>query len=58
MKIGIEKLKEEANNGNIYAMRELGYLYRCGEGVERDMEKCYYWTKKPVLLLILMPISI
>ena len=38
--------KKAANNGNIIAMSNLGYYYKNGNGVEKDINKAIYWYKK------------
>jgi len=47
----IDELIKRAEQGDCNAMIVLGDLYRWGEGIARDMEKCFYWTKKAAALL-------
>jgi len=47
----IDELTKRAEQGDSNAMIELGAIYRWGDGVARDMEKCFYWTKKAAAML-------
>ena len=42
----IEKLKKEAENGNVVVQYNLGYMYDHGEGpVREDNEEAFYWYR-------------
>ena len=47
----IDELTKRAEQGDSNAMVELGVIYRWGDGAARDMEKCFYWTKKAAAML-------
>jgi len=47
----LSKLIKKAEQGDGNAMIELGVMYRFGDGVARDMGKCFYWTKQATALL-------
>src|ERR1043165_8604559 len=45
-KNNVKDLYRAAENGNIDAQYNLGYLYEKGEGTEKDLEKAFYWYQK------------
>ena len=47
----LSELIKKAEQGDSNAMIDLGVMYRWGNGVARDMEKCFYWTNKATALL-------
>ncbi|MCL2861804.1 MAG: sel1 repeat family protein [Firmicutes bacterium] len=44
--MNIEEIKRRAEAGDAAAQEELGAAYEMGEGVSKDIEKAYSWTKK------------
>lgn len=38
--------EKAANLGNVYAQSSLASIYFSGKGVEKDLEKAFYWEKK------------
>ena len=44
-----ETIKAKAENGNPYAMRELGEIFERGDwGWAKDIEKAIYWYQKAI----------
>lgn len=41
-----EKNQELANQGNMYAQNNLGFMYLNGQDVERNYQKAFEWYKK------------
>ncbi|MCR4754495.1 MAG: sel1 repeat family protein [Lachnospiraceae bacterium] len=44
--IAIEKLETVGELGNLYAQNKLGYMYRYGKRVNKDLQKAIYWYGK------------
>lgn len=42
----ISELKNKAEQGNAEAQYSLGVCYRCGDGVEKNLEEAIKWYKK------------
>ncbi len=46
MSSSYEKLKKEAEQGNAEAQSILGYCYKKGYGIKKNMEQVVYWLQK------------
>lgn len=42
----ISELKNKAEQGNAEAQYSLGVCYRCGDGVEKNLEEAIKWYRK------------
>ena len=42
----IDSLTNLANKGNAGAQNKLGYIYFSGKGIQKDLNKAFYWYKK------------